>query len=75
MPSMWIGESTKDKLIRDGVRGKRAISSIASTSLVMPVNENAAWGRIQDSLRNQLKEDGPSSVQRLSKPKLRTWGY
>ena len=58
MPSKWIGESTKARLVRDRVRSKRNIGSIARTSLVMPVNENAVCGGIQDSLPNQLKNTG-----------------
>ena len=58
MPSKWIGESTKDELVQDGVQGRRAIGPIVRTSLVILVNENAECGRIQDSQRNQLKKTG-----------------
>ena len=72
MPSKWIGASTKDKLARDGVRGRRTICSITRTSLVTPVNENVVCSRIQDSLWDQLKKTGPSSVQRMSVPRMST---
>ena len=50
MPSNWIGESTKDMLVQDGVRDRRTIGSIARASHVMRVNEKAVCCRIQDSL-------------------------
>ena len=41
MPSKGIGVSLKDKLVQDGVRGRRTIGSIARTSLVITLAEIA----------------------------------
>jgi len=67
-PISGSGESTEDKLVEDGVRGKMPIGTIPRTSHVMPEDQNTRCSCIPNSRRNQPKKNGHLLSSELDYP-------
>ena len=57
-PESGSGESTKDRLAKDGVLGKRPIGAIPRTSHGIPEDKNTTCCHITNSLQSQPKNHG-----------------
>jgi len=69
MPASGLGASTEDKLVKDGVRGKKPIGTIPRTSRIMPEDQNTTCSRMSNSRRNQPTKNGHLRSSKLDYPR------
>jgi len=62
------GASTEDKLVKDGVRGKKPIGTIPRTSHVMPEDENTTCSCVSNYQRNQPTKNRHLRSRELNYP-------